>query len=287
MAEQKEWRVKIDAAIVLFRERVHSIVHIVTESAEILRSTATALSDSANQAIQRTEGAVRTANNASANVASAAAAAETLSCSNVDISRQLAQTTDVVQNAANEAVITNTEIVGLAQTTQNIGDVVKLIREFSEQTNLLALNATIEAARAGQAGKGFGVVASEVKLLATQSGKATEEIAAQVLAVQTSANDAIDAIGRITSRMQEINQFASAVVMSVETQNAATGEISNNVANAAEGAKAIASVIGNVASSATETLTSARTVLTASEAAETAANDLRNEIDAFLRDVAA
>jgi methyl-accepting chemotaxis protein len=208
-------------------------------------------------------------------------------CSNREISRQLGQTLEVVQCAANEASISNAEIIGLAQATQKIGDVVKLIREFSEQTNLLALNATIEAARAGQAGKGFGVVASEVKLLATQSGKATEEIAAQVLAVQTSANDTIDAIGRITSRMQEINQFASAVVMSVETQNAATGEISNNVANAAEGAKAIASVIGNVASSATETLTSARTVLTASEAAETAANDLRNEIDAFLRDVAA
>jgi methyl-accepting chemotaxis protein len=287
MAEQQARRARIDAAIVQFRKRVNSIVHIVSESAHLLRSTATALSDSAIQATAHTEGAVRTSDDASTNVASAAAAAEQLLCSNREISRQLGQTLEVVQCAANEASISNSEIIGLAQATQKIGDVVKLIREFSEQTNLLALNATIEAARAGQAGKGFGVVASEVKLLATQSGKATEEIAAQVLAVQTSANDTIDAIGRITSRMQEINQFASAVVMSVETQNAATGEISNNVANAAEGAKAIASVIGNVASSATETLTSARTVLTASEAAETAANDLRNEIDAFLREVAA
>jgi methyl-accepting chemotaxis protein len=287
MAEQKEWRAKIDAAIVLFRERVHSIVHIVTESAQILRSTATALSDSANQAIQRTEGAVRTSNNASANVASAAVAAETLLCSNVEISRQLAQTTGVVQNAANEAVITNTEIVGLAQTTQNIGDVVKLIRDIAEQTNLLALNATIEAARAGQAGKGFGVVASEVKLLATQSGKATEEIAAQILAVQSSTNETIEAIGRITLLMQEISRYTSVVVTSVENQNAATSAISNNVANAAEGTKVIASVLGAVASAASETHTSSQTVLAASEAAEMAAIDLGNEIEAFLQNVAA
>ena len=287
MAEQQARHAKINAAITLFRERVNSVVHIVSESANILRSTATALSNSASQATQHTEGAVHMSNDASTNVASAAAASEQLLCSNREISRQLGQTLEVLQRAANEASISNAEIVGLAQATQKIGDVVKLIRDFSEQTNLLALNATIEAARAGQAGKGFGVVASEVKLLATQSGKATEEIAAQVLAVQSSANDTIDAIGRITSRMQEINQFASAVAMSVETQNAATGEISNSVANAAVGAKAIASVIGEVASSATETRTSARTVLTASEAAETAANDLRNEIEAFLQNVAA
>jgi methyl-accepting chemotaxis protein len=287
MAEQQGRHAKIDAAIVLFRERVNSIVHIVSESAHILRSTATALSDSASQATQHTEGAVRTSNDASTNVASAAAASEQLLCSNREISRQLGPTLEVLQSAANEASISNAEIIGLAHATQKIGDVVKLIRDFSEQTNLLALNATIEAARAGQAGKGFGVVASEVKLLATQSGKATEEIAAQVLAVQSSVNNTIDAIGRITSRMQEINQFAATVAMSVETQNAATGEISNSVANAAVGAKAIASVIGEVASSATETRTSARTVLTASEAAETAAKDLRNEIEAFLQNVAA
>jgi methyl-accepting chemotaxis protein len=253
----------------------------------MLRSTAATLSDSATQATQHTEDAVRTSNNASTNVASAAASAGELLYSNVEISRQLGQTIQVVQNAANEAAITNTEIVGLAQATQKIGDVVKLIRDVAEQTNLLALNATIEAARAGQVGKGFAVVASEVKLLATRSGKATEEIAAQVLAVQSSANCTIEAIGRITSRMQEISQYTSAVATTVENQNAATDEISNNVANAAEGTKAIASVIGEVASAATETRTSARTVLAASEVAEAAAIDLRNEIEAFLQNVAA
>jgi Methyl-accepting chemotaxis protein len=287
MAEQRERRGKIDSAIVLFRERVNSVIKIVSESAHMLRSTATTLSDSATQATQHTEDAVRTSNNASTNVASAAASAGELLYSNVEISRQLGQTIQVVQNAANEAAITNTEIVGLAQATQKIGDVVKLIRDVAEQTNLLALNATIEAARAGQVGKGFAVVASEVKLLATRSGKATEEIAAQVLAVQSSANCTIEAIGRITSRMQEISQYTSAVATTVENQNAATDEISNNVANAAEGTKAIASVIGEVASAATETRTSARTVLAASAVAEAAAIDLRNEIEAFLQNVAA
>jgi methyl-accepting chemotaxis protein len=287
MTEQQEQRAKIEAAVGLFRERVNSIVQIVGESAHTLRSTASALSDSANQATQHTESAVRTANNASTNVKSSAAAAEKLMRSNADISRQLGQTIDVVQNAANEALISNTEIIELSQATQKIGNVVKLIRDIAEQTNLLALNATIEAARAGQAGKGFGVVASEVKLLATQSGKATEEIAAQVLAVQNSANDTIEAINRITSRMQEISQYTSAVAASVENQNVVTDEISNSVTIAAEGAKAIASVIGEVVSAASETHNSAQTVLTASEIAEAAAINLRNEIKTFLQDVAA
>ena len=191
------------------------------------------------------------------------------------------------RDAAKEAETTNAEIVELAQATQKIGDVVKLIRDIAGQTNLLALNATIEAARAGQAGKGFGVVASEVKLLAIQTGKATEEIAAQVLAVQSSTNDTIEAIRRITSRMQEISQYTSAVATSIESQNVATDEISNNVANAAEGTKIIAAVLGDVASGATATRTSAQTVLAASEAAETAAVDLRKEVEAFLQNVAA
>jgi methyl-accepting chemotaxis protein len=287
MAEQQERRGRIDGAIVLFRERVNSVLHIVSESATILRSTATALSDSANQATERTEGAVRTSNNASTDVASAAAATERLLCSNAEISRQLAQTTDVVHEAASDASITNTAIVGLTQTTQSIGDVVNLIRNIAEQTNLLALNATIEAARAGQAGRGFGVVASEVKSLAAQSGKATEEIAAQVLAVQSSTDGTIKAIGRITARMQEINQLTSVVAASIEHQNAATGEISNSVASAAEAAKVMTSVLSDVATAATETRTSAETVLAASESAELAGINLRNEIEAFLKSVAA
>ena len=135
----------------------------------------------------------------------------------------------------NEAETTNEQIAGLADAAQKIGDVVKLIRDIAGQTNLLALNATIEAARAGEAGRGFAVVASEVKSLAVQTAKATEEIASQILAVQGSTTSAVDAIRNIAGRMKEISSYTSAVAASVEQQNAATGEISQNVAGAAQG----------------------------------------------------
>ena len=132
----------------------------------------------------------------------------------------------MVRVSVNEAETTNEQIAGLADAAQKIGDVVKLIRDIAGQTNLLALNATIEAARAGEAGRGFAVVASEVKSLAVQTAKATEEIAAQILAVQGSTTIAVDAIRNIAGRMKEISSYTSAVAASVEQQNAATGEIS-------------------------------------------------------------
>ena len=146
-----------------------------------------------------------------------------------------------------EAGATNDQIDSLASAAQKIGDVVKLIQDVAGQTNLLALNATIEAARAGEAGRGFAVVASEVKSLAVQTAKATEEIAAQISAVQGSTSTAVEAIGRIVDRMREINQFTAAVAASVQQQNAATGEISQNVASAAHGTKEIVAVLGEVA----------------------------------------
>ena len=145
------------------------------------------------------------------------------------------RTTDVVRASVNEAEATNAQIAGLAAAAQKIGDVVKLISDIAGQTNLLALNATIEAARAGEAGRGFAVVASEVKSLAVQTAKATEEIAAQILAVQGSTTSAVDAIRSIAGRMKEISAYTSAVAASIEQQNSATGEISQNVAGAAQG----------------------------------------------------
>ncbi len=135
--------------------------------------------------------------------------------------------------AVSEAQATDGEIEALAAAAQKIGDVVKLIRDIAGQTNLLALNATIEAARAGEAGRGFAVVASEVKTLAVQTANATEDIAGQILAVQSSTTGAVEAIRRIAERMQEINGYTSSVAASVEQQSAATGQISCNVASAA------------------------------------------------------
>ena len=200
-----------------------------------MKSTATALSATSSETTAHTAGAVRTSNDAFGGVESAAAAADELSKSIAEINRQLVSAGEVVRAATAEAQSTNEIIAGLAQAAQKIDDVVKLIQSVAGQTNLLALNATIEAARAGAAGKGFAVVASEVKALAVQTAKATDDIAAQIAAVQSSTQSAVRAIGSITGRMEEIRQFTAAIAGSVEQQNAATGEISNNVAAAAAG----------------------------------------------------
>ena len=236
-AEQEKRRAEIDAAIKSFRESVETILTSVKDGAADLKSIAAELSTSSNAASQQAAGAVHASNKATTNVGSAATAAVELENSISEINQQLNQAADVARGAVAEAQATNDEIGGLAQAAQKIGDVVKLIHNIAGQTNLLALNATIEAARAGEAGRGFAVVASEVKSLAVQTAKATEEIAAQILAVQGSTGGAVEAIRRITGRMQEIDQYTSAVAASVGQQSAATGEISRNVVDAAQGDK--------------------------------------------------
>jgi NO-binding membrane sensor protein with MHYT domain/methyl-accepting chemotaxis protein len=284
-AEEKR-RAAIEAALTAFRRRVETLLRTVGDNAIAMRSTAATLFAASNKNSERAEGAVRESNRASLNVESAASAAEELSSSIGEISQQLGRTNDLVGIAVKEAAATNRQIGSLAQAARKIGDVVKLIQEVAGQTNLLALNATIEAARAGDAGRGFAVVASEVKSLAVQTGKATEEIAGQIAAVQASTAAGVEAIGRIADRMQEINQFTAAAAASVLQQSGATGEISQNVAGAVRGTKEIMAVLGEVAVTATETRRSAETVLAASEAVEAAAADVRAEVEGFLHKVA-
>jgi methyl-accepting chemotaxis protein len=284
--EQEQRRAAIDAAIASFRPQAEKLLSSVSGSAVAMRSTASTLLGSSDQTSQRAESAVRAFNEASANVGTAAVAADELSHSIAEISRQLIHTSNVVGLATSEARSTDGEIAGLASGAQKIGDVIKLIRDIAGQTNLLALNATIEAARAGEAGKGFAVVASEVKSLAVQTAKATEEIASHILAVQNSTGGAVEAIRQIAARMQEINEYTTGVAAAVEQQNSATGEISHNVARAADGTGHVVAVLGEVAGAATETRCSAEVVRDASQSAESAVANLRLEVEDFLAKVA-
>jgi NO-binding membrane sensor protein with MHYT domain/methyl-accepting chemotaxis protein len=286
ISAQESRRAMIDAAISAFRERVEDVLKVVSDSAGTMKSTAATLFESSEQASQRAISAVQAANDASANVKSSASAAEEMSGSIGEISQQIGRTADVVRAAAEEAQSTNAQIASLAEAAQKIGDVVKLIRNIAGQTNLLALNATIEAARAGEAGRGFAVVAGEVKSLAVQTAKATEDIAKQILAVQASTTHAVEAIGKFSERMREINAYASAVVTSIGQQNAATDEISRNVASAACGTGMVVTVLNEVAGAATATRSSAETVLDAAQSVETAVGKLRGEVECFLSKVA-
>jgi methyl-accepting chemotaxis protein len=284
--DQNHRRAATDAAIAVFRPQVETLLSSVSGSATAMRATASALLGSSDQTSQRATRAVQAFHEASANVEIAAVTAEELSRSIAEINRQLTHTSAVVGLATNEARATDSEIAGLAAGAQQIGDVIKLIRNIAGQTNLLALNATIEAARAGEAGKGFAVVASEVKSLAVQTAKATEEIASHILGVQNSTSGAVEAIRQIATRMREINESSAAVTTSVVQQNAATGEISHNVASAAEGTGHVVAVLAEVTDAATQTRSSAEALRDASQSAESAVANLRLEVEDFLTKVA-
>jgi len=286
LGEQEARRAAVEEAIVWFRESVEGVLKTVAESVAAMKSTATALSATSNETSAHTAGAVETSNAAFGGVEAAAMAAAELGKSIAEINRQLVRATEVVRVVAADTQSTNEDIAGLALAAQKIDDVVKLIQSVAGQTNLLALNATIEAARAGAAGKGFAVVASEVKALAVQTAKATDDIAAQIAAVQSSTQSAVGAIGNIAGRMQEIRQFTAAIATSVEEQNAATREISSSVAAAASGTKSVVAVLQRVSGAIADMHSSADTVLAASQAVENAAASLRGGVDGFLRKVA-
>ena len=287
MAAQEGRRTRIEGAISAFRQRIDALLKMVGDSAGAMKSTASNLSRASDETWQHAESAVQASSEASTSVKTAALASEELASSIAEIARQVDQTNGVVRMAVNEAQATNEEIANLAEAAEKIGHVVGLIRDIAGQTNLLALNATIEAARAGESGRGFAVVAAEVKSLAVQTAKATEEISAQILAAQASTESSVESIRRIAERMNEIDRYSSSVAASVEQQNAATGQISHSVAQASAGTDVAGSVFGKVAAAVSDTLTSAQTVLSASQAVEGAVRDLRSEVESFLGEVAA
>jgi len=185
-------------------------------------------------------------------------------------------------DAVREAEKTSEVVDGLAKDAEKIGSVVELIQQIAGQTNLLALNATIEAARAGDAGKGFAVVASEVKSLASQTAKATEEIAGQISGIQQATGSTVTAIKGIGFSIGNISQVATAVASAVQEQVAATGEISSNVQQAAKGTEEISRNITGVAEAANQTGVAAESVLIVSQDLAKQAENLRAEVDKFL-----
>ena len=278
---------KIEKLIEQFRGEVQSLLEAVNANTGDMQNAAKSLADIAQKTTAHASSATQSSERASENVQTVASAAEELSASIEEISRQVEQTTNVVSEASHNARETNSKVESLAESAQKIGDVVALIQDIAEQTNLLALNATIEAARAGEMGKGFAVVAAEVKSLANQTAKATEEISGQISEIQTATGDAVQAIQGITKTMEVVNSHASGIAASVSEQGAATEEISRSVRDAAEGTQETASVIQVVSKAVDETGRSAAIVNEAATSVTEQTKKLRGSVDHFLREVAA
>ena len=285
LAARDQRRVWVEEAISTFRIRCEDVLQTVMASSASMNSTAQVLLLSSAQTSESAKAALDSSHEAAAGAETAAAAAQELTASITEINRQLKHTAKAVGVAVDTGKQSDIEIAALADAAQKIGDVVKLIQLIAAQTKLLALNAQIEAARAGAAGGGFSVVAAEVKSLSVQTALATEDIASQIATVQSSTENAINAIRTITKQIQQINVFSAEAIVSVERQSSATREISDSVAGASIGAKTVLTVLSQVASDAIATRSSAQTMLSASNSVETAAMNLREEISSFLQKV--
>jgi methyl-accepting chemotaxis protein len=270
-----------------FERSVKGIVQTVSTAATQLQTTAESMSATAKETSRQATVVAGASEQASTNVQTVAAAADELSSSVSEIGRQVVQATNIAGQAVAEVERTNVTIRGLSDAAQKIGDVVKLISDIASQTNLLALNATIEAARAGEAGKGFAVVAAEVKSLANQTGRATDEITAQVTAIQDATSNAVQAIGSIGATIGSINEISTAIAAAVEEQGAATQEIARNVQQAAAGTNEVSSSISGVIKAASETGAASSRVLGAAGELSSNAGILRAQVDGFIAKVRA
>ena len=250
-----------------------------------LRQSAEIMSEAARQTETEARAANAASQSAGSNVNSVAGATEDLVASVGEIGRQTERSSEIAARAAERAGETDRQIQGLADAAQKVGDVVKLITDIAEQTNLLALNATIEAARAGEAGKGFAVVASEVKNLANQTAHATEEISQQVATIQGETKIAVTAIQGISEIVGEIHQIATAVAAAIEQQGSATREIARNVEGASSGTQSVSASISHVSQAATQTGGAAKAMLSAVAKLADRSAQVQGKVSDFLREI--
>ena len=277
----------VEASIVSFEAQIGEALKALMDAAGQMRSTSDEMSSISLETNTKVTSAAQASEEASTNVQTVAVASEQLSASIGDISRQVTHAADIARRAVDQTKQTDGTVQGLSESAERIGEVVKLINDIAGQTNLLALNATIEAARAGEAGRGFAVVASEVKSLANQTAKATEEISAQIAAVQKVARDAMDAIKSIGSTIGEVSTVATSIASAVEEQGAATQEITRNTQEAARRTRDASNNITGVTSGANATGSAAQNVKSAAEALGERTEQLRGQVDDFLAKIRA
>ena len=268
-----------------FDQAITGLLKGVEDVMSELRQSAQTMSEAARQTEAEAKAANAASQSAGSNVNSVAGATEELVASVGEIGRQTERSSEIAGRAAARASDTDKQIQGLADAAQKVGDVVKLITDIAEQTNLLALNATIEAARAGEAGKGFAVVASEVKNLANQTAHATEEIAQQVATIQGETKTAVGAIRGISDIVGEINQIAAAIAAAIEQQGSATREIARNVEGASSGTQSVSTSIGHVSEAATQTGGAAKAMLNAVAKLAERSTQVQGKVSEFLREI--
>jgi methyl-accepting chemotaxis protein len=278
---EKERQKHVEATIAEFDAAMKQALESVGNTSTELQAMAQTMSATAEETTQQSTAVAAASEQATSNVQTVAAAAEELAASVQEVGRQATQSSEVARNAVAQAAETNGKIEGLATAVQKIGEVAHLINDIANQTNLLALNATIEAARAGEAGKGFAVVASEVKSLANQTAKATEDITAQIATVQQATQDVVGAIKIIRGTITETNDVASAIAAAVEEQSTTTKEIAGNATQAARGTSEVSRNIEGVSQAASQTGAASSQVLSSASELAQQAETLRAAVASF------